>query len=156
MSATLPSLDAVNKLFTMLFGQGTICKASQTPLGPEACAVVACYRDNNGTTKRLLTCDLAFANSAGAALSMIPPAAANDATKAGHVPDNILANLSEVLNIAINLFTDSFGGRLELAGVSRLSDLPPEAKSALTAKDRATVEVLIPRYAAGQVGLIAV
>ena len=129
MATTLPSLDDVTGLLTMLFGPETICKSGKASLPPQSCAIVATYHDNDGTIKRLLTCDLAFANSAGAALSMIPPGAASDATKSGQVPDNILANLSEVMNIAVNLFIDSFGGRLELASVSRLSDLTPETRS---------------------------
>ncbi len=140
----------------MLFGNDTNCKPGKAPLPPDACAIVAAYHDNTGATKRLLTCDLAFANSAGAALSMIPPGAANDAIKSGQVPDNILANLHEVMNIAVNLFIDSFGSRLELASVSRISELSPEAKAALSSKERTSVDVAIPRYTSGRVGLIAV
>lgn len=156
MSTALPTLNDVSGLFTMLFGGDTTCKPGKALLTPEACAIVASYADSTGATKRLVTCDLAFANSAGAALSMIPPGAANDATKAGSVPDNILSNLHEVMNIAVNLFADNFDGRLELASVSRLSELSAEAKAALTSKERTTVDVSIPRYSAGRVGMIAV
>ena len=156
MTSSLPSLDDVVGLFTMLFGNETSCKPGKAPLPPDACAIVSAYHDNTGATRRLLTCDLAFATSAGAALSMIPPTAANDAIKSGQVPDNIFANLHEVMNIAVNLFTDSFGSRLELASVSRFSELSSEAKAALTSNERSTVDVAIPRYAAGRIGLVAV
>ena len=156
MPAPLPNLDDVAGLFTMLFGNDTTCKPGKAPLPPDACAIVAAYQDSTGATKRLLTCDLAFANSAGAALSMIPPGAANDAIKTGNVPDNILMNLHEVMNIAVNLFTDSFDGRLELASVTRINEVSPETKAALTSKERTTIDVAIPRYAAGRVGMIAV
>ncbi|MCX7421908.1 MAG: hypothetical protein NT013_20495 [Planctomycetia bacterium] len=156
MTTPLPTLNDVNGLFTMLFGHDTTCKQGKAPLPPDACAIVAIYNDKDGAAKRLLTCDLAFANSAGAALSMIPPGAAADATKAGSVPDNILANLHEVMNIAVNLFTETFDGRLELASVSRASELSPETKAALSSKERSTVDVAIPRYVAGRVGLVAV
>lgn len=155
MTSPLPTLDDVAGLFTMLFGTDTTCKPGKTPLLPDACAIVAEYHDNTGATKRLLTCDLAFANSAGAALSMIPPGAASDAIKAGQVPDNILANLHEVMNIAVNLFADGFDGRLELASVSRIGQLSPEAKAALSSKEHSTIDVAIPRYTAGRVGMIA-
>lgn len=156
MTTPLPTLNDVTGLFAMLFGHDTSCKPGKAPLPPDACAIVAIYNDKDGVAKRLLTCDLAFANSAGAALSMIPPGAAADATKAGNVPDNILANLHEVMNIAVNLFSDSFDGRLELAAVARMNELTAETKAALSSKERSTVDVTIPRYVAGRVGLIAV
>lgn len=156
MATTLPDLKDVSDLFTMLFGEDTLCREGTIPLRPEGCAIVATYCNNDGAVKRLLACDLPFANSAGAALSMIPPGTAGDATKSGAVPDNILANLSEVMNIAVNLFTDSFGGRLELTGVFRIDGLMPEIRAALTSNQRVTVEVTVPRYLRGRVDLIAV
>lgn len=155
MTTALPGVSEVSTLFAMLFGSNTACKVSKTPLTLESSVLVATYRDNAGTPRRLLTCDLEFANSAGAALSMIPPAAANDATKAREIPENVLANLHEVLNIAVNLFTETFGGRLELADVRRVAELTPELQSALKSASPATLEIAIPRYAAGRIGLIA-
>ena len=154
MSA-LPSLEEVNGLFAMLFGENTVCKPGKTPLPADAAAIIATYRDNAGAVKRLLACDLPFANSAGAALSMIPVGVVNDATKAGNVPENIFANLQEVMNIAVNLFADSFGERLELAVVARGKDLSPEIRDAMKAGQKTTFDVSIPRYTAGRVSLIA-
>lgn len=152
----LPSLFDSRHLFTMLFGPDTVCTSRKIALTSEECAIVASYHDNQGVIKRLLVCDLAFANSAGAALSAIPPTAANNATKAGRVDNNILDNLSEVMNVAVNLFTDSFGARLELASVSRLADVAPQVQAALTSVQRVKVDVAIPRYDLGRVDLIAV
>ena len=128
MATALPSLTEVTHLFTMLFGHDTVCKPRKTFLSQTEGAIVASYFDNDGTIKRLLTCDVAFANSAGAALSAIPAGAANSATRDGEVPDNILANLLDVMNVVVvNLFTGKLsGGRLELGSAFRLSDLTPE------------------------------
>jgi len=156
MSAALPGLTDVTHLFTMLFGHETACKARKSPLSRQEGAIVASYLDNCGEIKRLISCDIAFANSAGAALSAIPAGAANDATKSGEVPENILANLLEVMNVAVNLFTESFGGRLELGSVSRLSDLSPETQAALASIQRVKLDVAIPRYDMGRVDLIAI
>lgn len=153
MSA-LPTLKDVSELFAMLFGDRTICQPFPSRLSSEQAAVIATYRDNRGSIRRVLACDLGFANSAGASLSMISPGAVNDAIKRNEVPDNILANLHEVLNIAVNLFTDSFDGRLELASVSRRNELNSEIKAALNSTPQATIEVAIPRYAAGRVAMI--
>lgn len=156
MSTSLPSVTDVNYLFAMLFGHETVCKTRKVALPANDTVIVASYLDNEGRIKRLLTCDMSFANSAGAALSAIPAGAANDAIKAGEVPANIMANLSEVMNVAVNLFTDSFGGRLELAAVARQADLTPEAKAALASTQRVRIDVSIPRYIVGRVDLIAI
>lgn len=154
MSA-LPSLEEVHGLFVMLFGDNTVCKPGKVPMPSDTAAVIASYRDNTGALKRVLACDLSFANSAGAALSMIPMGIVNDATKAGNVPDNIFANLQEVMNIAVNLFADSFGERLELSIVARTKDVAPEIRDAMKAGQKTTFDISIPRYSAGRVSLIA-
>lgn len=152
----LPSLIDCKRLLVMLFGEDTVCKLRKDPLPTKDCVIVASYRDNSGTVRRLLVCDLAFANSAGASLSAIPPAAANKATKSGKLAENVLENLSEVMNIAVNMLIESFGSRLELASVSRLNDLTPEIQAALKSVQRAKIDIAIPRYEPGRMDLIAV
>ena len=117
MAAMLPRLSDVTHLFAMLFGPETVCTRRMLALSDKESTIVAAYRDNCGVIRRVLTCDIAFANSARAALSAIPRGSANEAIKSGDVPENIFMNLSEVMNIAVNLFTESFGGRLELLRV---------------------------------------
>ena len=140
----------------MLFGSDTVCSLRKVAIPPQECAVVASYTDNEGVVKRLLTCDLAFANSAGASLSAIPAPAAISASKAGRLAENVVENLYEVMNIAVNLLIDSFGARLELASVSRLSELTPELLAALKSDQRVKLDVSIPRYELGRLDLIAV
>lgn len=70
----LPAARDAAPLFAMLFGNDTACKLRKDPIPADDCAVVATYRDTAGVIQRLLACDLAFANSAGAALSLqFPP-----------------------------------------------------------------------------------
>jgi hypothetical protein len=133
----LPGQIDTSRLITMLFGSDTICKIRKIPLSPQECAVVGTYHDNEKTLQRLLVCDLAFANSAGAALSTIPATAANNSTKAGRMDDSAFENLYEVLNVAVNLFIETFGGRLELGSVYPLAEIPPELSTALSSLNRA-------------------
>jgi len=152
----LPCANDTRHLLTMLFGTDTTVALRKAPILSSEAAIVAVYHDNEGALKRLLVCDLAFANSAGAALSVIPPGSALSAIKAGQVPDNILDNLIEVMNVAVNLFTESFGGRLELVSVLRRADLPPETVAALESPQRTKIDVAIPRYEKGRVDLISI
>ncbi len=152
----LPGLIDSKHLLTMLFGPDTVCTLRKVALAPADCVIVASYHDNNGALQRLVTCDLAFVNSAGAALSAIPPAAANNATKAKRIADNVLDNLSEVMNIAVNMLIESFGARLELASVSRIAEVTPAVLAALSADQRVKIDVTIPRYDMGRLDLISV
>ncbi len=81
---------------------------------------------------------------------------ANKETKAGRFAENVLENLSEVMNIAVNLLTESFGSRLEFSSMSKLSDLSPEILSALKSTQKVKIDVAIPRYESGRIDLIAV
>ena len=155
-SKKLPGLIDSKHLLTMLFGTDTVCTQRKEPISVENCVIVASYQDNEGKLQRLIACDLAFANSAGAALSAIPAAAANRETKAGRFAENILDNLSEVMNIAVNLLNESFGARLELSSVSQSSGLTPEVLNALKSSQKVKIDVTIPRYELGRIDLIAV
>lgn len=152
----LPSIADSRPLLSMLFGSDTVCNLRRNAIPTEECVVVAIYTDNDGAVKRLLACDLAFANSAGASLSAIPPQAALSATKARRIADNVVENLNEVMNIAVNLLIESFGARLELASVTRVSDLAPDTLAALKSDQRLKLDISIPRYELGRVDLIAV
>ena len=152
----LPSVREAVPLLTMLFGTDIDCKPRKEPLAAKDCMVVATYSDNTGKIQRLLACDLAFANSAGAALSAIPPAAANNATKAGKLADNVVENLSEVMNVAVNLLIESFGSRLELISVLNVADATPQTIAALSSAQRVKIDITIPRYDVGRLDIISV
>lgn len=150
----LPGLIDSKHVLTMLFGADTVCTLRKAPIPFEDCCIATSYRDNRGVVRRLVICDLAFANSAGASLSAIPPAVSNNATKAGRLADNVFENLTEVMNIAVNLLTESFGARLELASVSLSSNVAPGALAAMASDQRVKIDVAIPRYEIGRLDLI--
>ena len=152
----LPGLIDSRHLFTLLFGTETICRTRKEHIPAEETAVVASYRDNEGTIRRLVVCDLALANSAGAALSAIPPTGTNNSTKAGKLAENVIENLSEVMNIAVNMMIESFGSRLELASVEHLSQLHPNTLAALSSEQRSKFDVIIPKYEPGRLDIMAV
>ncbi len=82
----------------------------------------------------------------GAAMSMIPAGVANDATKVGIVAENIEANLGEVLNICVNLFTENSTNRLTF---SNLKVCNPE-NPAPAVKESVKYSLNIPRYSGGK------
>ncbi|MCA9038312.1 MAG: hypothetical protein KDA91_24470 [Planctomycetaceae bacterium] len=155
--AVLPNAQHVNRIVVGLFGDEAIARANPKPVefGPNT--VVVKYADDNSQVQRLVVCDVAFANNAGAALTMISPGVVADAIKANDVPDNILDNFREVMNIFVNIFQDTGHGHLVLGGI----DLPTKEKDESTAKalaepvGRADFEVVVPRYGTGRITLLA-
>jgi hypothetical protein len=101
--------------------------------------------DDHNAVQRVLVCELALANSMGAAMSMIPAGVANDATKAGIVAENIQGNLGEVLNICVNLFTENAPDRLTFSSLKVCSPKDP----APPVKQAVKYALDIPRYAGG-------
>lgn len=146
MSANpLPSLTTVEKLMQCLLGNQVEARNSNPGPDLNKPHVVASYVDDSNAVQRLLICDLALANSMGAAMSMIPSGVANDATKAGVVGENIMGNLSEVLNICVNLFTENSADRLAFKDIKVCTPKDP----APAVKEAVKYAVDIPRYVGG-------
>jgi len=144
-SNPLPTLNTVEKLIQCLLGNQVQTKASAP--GPDLTKphVVASYVDDSNAVRRVLVCELALANSMGAAMSMIPAGVANEATKAGIVAENIEGNLSEVLNICVNLFTENAPDRLTFSNLKLCSSKDP----APAVRESVKYAIDIPRYVGG-------
>ncbi len=144
-SNPLPTLHTVEKLVQCLLGNQVQTKASAP--GPDLTKphVVASYVDDSNAVRRVLVCELALANSMGAAMSMIPAGVANEATKAGIVAENIEGNLGEVLNICVNLFTENAPDRLTFSNLKLCSPKDP----APAVRESVKYAIDIPRYVGG-------
>lgn len=142
---TLPSRQTMEKLLQCLFGDKVEVRSSAPAPDLSKPYVVASYVDDAGIVRRILVCELALANSMGAAMSMIPACVASEATKEGIIADNIHGNLSEVLNICVNLFTDGQVCRLAFSKLRVCS--PNDPMPAITASLKYALN--IPRYAGG-------
>ena len=153
----LPTEDQVNKIVVSLFGEDTLVKKAAAPIDTKGSLVVAKYADSESSVHRLVVCDVAFANNAGAALTMMSPGIVADAIKAKEVPENIFDNFREVMNIFVNLFSDTARGRLVLNAVDAPSTTTDEATATAlkTPVERADFEITVPRYGTGRLTLLA-
>ena len=112
---------------------------------------------------------VAFIASVGAALAMIPPAMAVDAVKSGIVPETMMLNAQEVLNVGASIFNT----QAEVASVAHLTTAkthvrlakllfgsadPALLKSAQTASVslRLDTAVTTPGYPEGKLALLAI
>lgn len=152
-TATRELKDLLHSLFE---GELTL-KNVKTHLPLDGHTTVAIYRDGTGIPRHAMIGDLAFANYAGAALSRITPGMAATAIKEKQIPENIRANLDEVMNVCVTLFARGSNSRLVLDKVYYPGELPDDTlRAQLTAtKDRTTSQVTIDRYGTGTVTLVS-
>ncbi len=147
------SAASVSPLLAGLFTNKIAVEESKSsePIG--APRVVATYVDNEGHPRFGIVCDLALANSLGAALTLIPVGGAEDATAAGTVPENIADNLHEVFNICAAIFADTGNERIVLDRVH----LPGESTDAdYSFESLVEVDLDIDRYTTGRLSLVAI
>lgn len=153
----LPSAEQLNKIVVGLFGEDALVRAASSPCNLTETVVIARYTNDDSELQRLVVCDVAFANNAGAALTMISPGVVADAIKAKEIPDNICDNFREVMNIFVNAFPETTRGRLVLEGINLPTDSKDESTSKAIAApvERVDFEVTVPRYGAGKLTLLA-
>lgn len=145
-----PDAEGVKAIMRMLFGEDVAVTpaAAPPPAGP-----VASFVDPDGRAVAAAQCDVAFGAYAGAALSMIPPAGAEDAVAEGRLSDGMTDNLHEVMNICSKLFMDDQTPHLRLDRMYAAADEVPDEVQAVLGGTAADLLVGIPRYGDGVIRL---
>jgi len=114
------------------------------------------YRNDDGSLAAAWVCDHGFGSSAGAALSLIAPAAATDMLKTDGMSTGPLnENLSEVFNIGASLFND---GDVHVRFTEMIVDdkLPDDVATSIKGtKRRLDLAIDVGGYAGGQVSVFA-
>ena len=143
----LPSIGETAQFFSSLFGAGATIEADRE-FNRDSLHVFASYTDDNDATQHFVACDLSAAAVMGAALTAFPPAFVREAEGSGSLPENLLLNLQEVLNISANLFPQSRDHRIVLDEVS----IAGEARDRYNSKGEIPEthwKVTVPRYGEG-------
>ena len=156
-SFSLAPIKEVARLLEMMLGTGVSAKSVDAPMSPDASKVVGVYAADDGSIVSLCVVDLTLANYIGAALSMIPPGAAQDNVKEGALPENALNNLQEILNVCVNLTRVADATHVSFRNAIPPGEAIPEDVIALLSsqENRVDVEVEIDRYGAGMMALCA-
>ncbi|MEQ8762607.1 MAG: hypothetical protein RL885_01685 [Planctomycetota bacterium] len=154
-SYSLPDQDDVRKTLTSLLGKEVTVNAGGSALEPD-CAqplTVAVYQDAEENTVAVCVIDLPLSSSMGAALALIPPGVAEDCIRTSQIPENIFENVSEVLNVCVNLFHGP--SRIRLSKV--LSPGNPADERTVDFCDDSEVNdhfrVSVPGYSDGRISL---
>jgi len=156
MSIPIPDAAQVKDLLGILFDGLAVKPAAKLDVSPASSSYVAVYISDEGSPAALCACSLDFAANAGAALSILPPAAAKDAIKSKQLTDPMRENLREVMNICTRLVLKDGSPHLKLQDVYPANSLPaPAAAVASGAKGRADFEIALGKYGNGVLSLLA-
>jgi hypothetical protein len=155
-SYRLPIQETVRDLLSGLLGRGCAVTKQAKPLAPKAVAIVADYVDDAGAVAALAVADVGFASRVGAALALVPAPVAEDAVKADDVPDNLLENTQEVLNITARMFNGASSPHVRLRAVRRRDEVLPDEVTSLLERCTARKDygVTIEGYGDGRLALL--
>lgn len=145
----LPEITEAGKFLSSLMGL-EISTEECAKLDEKCLAVFAEFHNDNRSSRHFIACDLAASAMLGAALTGFPPSVAKEARVSGELQDNLLENLKEVLNIAVNLFPQSRNHRFTLEKVLTESEASGEFGNC---KDipQVAIEIEMEKYGSGTI-----
>ena len=159
MPTTVPLPDAarVRGMLGLLFDGLDVKPGKRFDVSPASGAWVGLYVGTDGAPLAVCVADAALAGYAGAALSMLPPAAAKDAIRSKDMTDVMVANLREIMNICSRLVMTDASPHVRLEDVHAAARAPAGVAAVLGAqKGRVDFELNVPRYGAGTLAVVSV
>ena len=150
----LPDAALVKEMLGLLFDGLTVKPAAKLDASTASASFVAIYIRDDGTARALCACDLSFAANAGAALSMLPAAAASDAIKARQLTSAMSDNLREVMNICTRLILKDGSTHLRLQQVVPAKQMPAPPAAIAGSKTRVDFEIGFAKYGSGILAVI--
>jgi hypothetical protein len=145
--AHLPQIDDTAKFIGDLLGsqvKGTEC----TDFDADKVVVFAEYTDDDDATNHFVACDITAGAILGAALTGVPPSLVEETVADGSMPENLLENLQEVLNISVNVFPQSEKHRIALDSTTT-GDQAVEKYKANGETPKVCMTLDVPRYGSG-------
>ncbi len=148
----LPEPEDVRELLVALLAREVLVDlGASAELHEGSAAAVGVYVTDREHVASLVLVDGPLACRAGAALSMLPAAVADESIGEGGVPANLLDNTGEVLNVLARLLNSERTAHVRLRAVRPLpADLGHEAAALLASPaDRRSFTVDIDGYGPG-------
>lgn len=160
MSVTpMPTTRQLNGLLTMLVGRDCQLEPAEEHLVPEAKPglVVGTYVTEQMRGNAIVALDSWAAAYLGAAIALIPAGTAAEAGESGVLPEALLDNASEVLNVVSSLFNAEDAPHLKLADVHTTASgpIPGDVASWLRGNTRRSDLLLdVAGYGQGRVSVV--
>ena len=155
----LPALKDIRDILAMIMGRDcelTLAEESVTP-ATQPGVVVGVYVSQFLRAEAVIAFDKHLAATLGAAIALIPAATAQQAVGAGPLPENLLENTSEVLNVMSSLFNVDEAPHLRLETVHDSGDgpLPGDVLTRLRSYGpRLDLNVEVQGYGGGLLGVV--
>lgn len=146
MHCVIPKQNAVREMLAMLFGADL--KVGEAEVADYDGSYAGMYVNPDGATVAACLADLASAAYMSAALSMVHPEVAKEATAAGSLSEMMVGNLYEVMNILTRLVMDDSTPHLKLEKVVSVAGDDGFA-ALLEASTRIDFSVSVPKYGDG-------
>ncbi len=156
--AGVPTLDAVtNVLSPLLPGTTSVKAGTPVPGGPKAPAMIGIYVTDDGKLHTACVCNYAMISFCGASLAMIPAGIAKDGLN-GQVPENILENFQEILNIFAQIINQPGRPHQSFKTLLKAAETGTPEITELLAKPaaRLDVEVTVSNYGVGKMSVLSV
>lgn len=150
-TANLPQIEQTAKFLADLLGS-EVTASECTDFDSGKVVAFGDFTDDDNATRQFVACDISAAAILGAALTGVPPTMVKETVSAGSVPENLMENLQEVLNISANIFPQSEKHRIALKEV--FSDAAAvENFNACEDTPKVCMTIDVPKYGTGVVAV---
>ena len=157
MPVHLPIQEDVQDLLAGVVGRGvSVDKAARLRLDVKAPLVVAVYVTDDDQPAAVVLDDPGLACRAGGALMMVPPAVVKETAQKNEVPENLLENYREVINIFARSLNSMSTPHVRFSTVHTLpGPFPDELVAAVKASSsRRDLVVAIDGYGEGKLSIV--
>ncbi len=153
----LPATKLIKDVLDGLLGKEVAIRPSETALqsADTVGGALATYVDDANALWAVVGWDLAAGANVGAAVALVPPAAAEDAVEERYLPEHLLENLGEVSNVLASSFQLPGNPHLRLERTYRpVASAPEDAVQLLYALgNRMDLDIDVPGYGAGRLSV---
>jgi len=153
----IPEPSAISELLESLIGASPSLKeAEEMDISRETLSALASFVLDDGSVKILWVCDYRSVIYIGSALAAIPSETAQSNITAKKIPDNVMENFHEVLNIGASLFNDPELPHISLGEVVMSTDDIPENIAVLVSNPAGRVDYTVdfPDYGEGSMSIL--
>jgi hypothetical protein len=157
----LPIQEVLKDFFVDLLGKGAAAsKAKEMKLNPDSDRklVVSVWEDKWNRIGAICVAEQMMAAIAGAALVMAPASSLGDIEKSGELPENLLDNYNEVVNILSSVMNQTEAVHLRLKQTFQFPDeeLPKDLWAVVEApSNRRDFDLTVEGYGSGKLSILA-
>lgn len=153
----IPSPSSIAELLESLIGsKPSLSEAEEMDISRDMLSALCSFVLDDGTVKILWVCDYRSVIYIGSALAAIPSETAESNVNSQEIPDNVMENFREVLNIGASLFNNPDMPHISLGDVVFTKEDIPENIAILVSNPAGRVDYAVdfPEYGVGNIAIL--